>query len=761
MLRIRLFLFLLFGVISLNAFSQTSLQGEVYDSGTKEVLPNANVYWSETLKGTTSDESGRFTLVKDNKAKSLVISYTGYINDTIDINSDIKNIKVYLKTNSTSLSQVSIVERQASTYISKISLDKKEYISAEGLKHLACCNLGESFENSATVDVGYSDAVTGSKQIQLLGLTGVYSQLLLENMPFLRGLSSPFGLGYVPGSWMESISISKGVATVLHGYETTTGQINIEYDKSHQGDPFFFNLYANSELKTELNIKANKQINNKLSTGLLVHGSMLNREHDVQKDGFMDYPKMNQINIANRWQYENHKYHSQTFINYLHENRTGGQMGFDKSRQNDTSIYGILGEVDRVHFFTKNGFTVGNSSSIGTQLTGTYFRNKASYGVNDYLGEQGDVYANFIYDSEARGGHRYTLGSSFRYTDLKEDYIGRKIDTLGNIIPIINTGNPLIKDNFFREEIVPGAFGQFSFIYGEKFLTTLGLRYDYNSFYEQSIITPRLHFRWHINHDLTLRGAAGKGYRSANILADNFGLLASSREIIIDNNKALQMEDAWNAGLNLTYCWKTKDERENTITLDYYHTNFQNQVVMDLEQDARKAVFYNLKDINGTSYSNSVQLDLLLEPIKRFNVTLAARYNDVQSTYLNPQTNNYEIMQKPYTSKWKGLVVLSYKTKYDKWMIDLTTQLNSKQRMPNYIDKQMDYSNPYIYMLGQITRKFKSFDIYAGCENITNYTQDRMVIGADRPYSNNFDASVVYAPIMGRVFYAGIRLTIK
>ena len=173
MLRIRLFLFLLFGVISLNAYSQTSLQGEVYDSGTKEVLPNANVYWSETLKGTTSDESGRFTLVKDNKAKSLVISYTGYINDTIDINSDIKNIKVYLKTNSTSLSQVSIVERQASTYISKISLDKKEYISAEGLKHLACCNLGESFENSATVDVGYSDAVTGSKQIQLLGLTGV------------------------------------------------------------------------------------------------------------------------------------------------------------------------------------------------------------------------------------------------------------------------------------------------------------------------------------------------------------------------------------------------------------------------------------------------------------------------------------------------------------------------------------------------------------------------------------------------------------
>lgn len=753
--------FTLFILFNINLFSQNSIQGVVYDDISNQTLPNANIYWSGTENGTTSDDNGRFIILKNPKSTNLIISFTGYQNDTIKNIIGKDNLKVFLKSSSTALASVSIQERQRSSFISKISIDKKEFISAEGLKHLACCNLGESFENSATIDVGYSDAVSGSKQIQLLGLTGVYSQLLLENMPFLRGLSSPFGLGYVPGSWMESISISKGVATVLHGYETTTGQINIEYEKSHLGDPLFINLYANSELKSELNLKLNKQINDRLSTGLLVHGSILSKEHDGGGDGFMDYPKTNQINIANRWQYEGKGFHSQSFINYINENREGGQLGFNKDRLSDTSIYGILGEVDRLHFFTKNGFSIGNSSSIGTQVTGTYFKNKANYGVNDYLAEQGDIYANFIFDSEARGGHRYTLGTSFRYTDSKEDYFGRIIDSNRIIQNTIITNNALIKDNFFRKELVPGGFGQFTFIYGEKFLTTLGLRYDYNSFYNQNIITPRLHFRWRINHDLTLRGALGKGYRSANIIADNFGILASSRQIIIDKNKTLKLEDAWNGGLNLTRSWETSGHRENTITLDFYHTRFLNQVIMDIEQDPRKAIFYNLKDIQGESFSNSIQLDILLEPIKRFNITLAARYNDVRTTYINPKTQTYEIMQKPYSSKWKGLLVLSYKTKYDKWMFDLTTQLNGKQRLPSYIDKDMDYSNPYIYMLGQITRKFKKFDIYVGCENITNYTQDRMVIGSDSPYSNNFDASVVYAPIMGRLVYLGVRLTIK
>lgn len=740
-----LFTLLLFSCFGL--FAQDKLEGGVYDIKTNEKLPYVNLIWLNSNDGTSSDINGNFSLPINKKSNKLIFSYIGYHNDTLTVEKPIKDLKVYLKENSKILNQVTINERKQSSFMSKISVEQKEIISSEGLKHLACCNLGESFETTASVDVGYSDAVSGSKQIQLLGLTGVYSQLLLENMPFLRGLSSPFGLGYVPGSWMESISISKGVANVLQGYETITGQINIEYEKPKDADPLFVNLYMNSDLKEELNAKANIKLTDRLSTGLLVHGSYLGKEIDhLGHDGFMDYPKQSQINIANRWQYEGKSFHSHSLINYLHESRTGGQLGFNRDMKGNDSIYGLGGDVDRVHFFTKNGWVVGHSGSIGTQITGTYFRNKQFFGLNNYLGEQSDIYGNFLFANETRHGHQYTVGASMRYTDLKEDYLA-----IGNGTSF-NTSLPSLKDDFFKKEVVPGVFGQFSFIYGKIFTATAGIRYDYNSFYKENLITPRLHFRWKIAEDLILRGAGGKGYRSANIIADNFGLLASSRQIIIKDNQTLKMEDAWNGGLNISKTFKTKDKREFSITLDYYHTNFVNQVVMDLEQDPRKAIFYNLE---GKSYSNSVQMDISLEPIERFNITLAGRYNDVKTTY------NGMLMEKPYVSKWKGLVVLSYKTKYDKWMFDLTTQFNGEQRLPNNIAEKQGYAKPYLFMLGQITRKFKDLDVYIGCENITNYVQHMPVIGADQPFSNNFDASVVYAPIMGRTFYAGLRFTIK
>ncbi|MBO7228386.1 MAG: TonB-dependent receptor, partial [Bacteroidales bacterium] len=647
-------------------------------------------------------------------------------------------------------------ERVKSTYLSKMSLEQKEIISSEGLKHLACCNLGESFENSASVDVGYSDAVSGSKQIQLLGLTGVYSQLLLENMPFLRGLSAPFGLGYVPGSWMESISVSKGVATVKHGYETITGIIDLEYEKPNKGDLFSLNAYVNNEMKGELSAKLNHIFNDKLSTGLYIYGTsnqlkaydhLGTKPDGTHGDGFMDYPKHSQFNIVNRWTYEvPDGLCSQTMINYTHEDRVGGQMEFDKSMRGDSTIYGLGGTTDRIHFFTKNGAPINNASSFGTQVSATYFKQDAFYGLSNYKGTEGDVYANVLVNSEIWGGHSVDFGASFRYSDTREDLYS--MPYLGAVL--FNSNDADLKANFFKQEVVPGVFGQFSFKYDKKFVATAGLRYDYNSFYNAHILTPRLHFRWKITDDLIFRGAGGKGYRSANIIADNFGILASSRNIHVE--ETLQMEDAWNAGLNISQTIKLGGDREMTIALDYYHTNFVNQVVMDLDKSESEVHFYNL---DGKSYSNAAQLDINIEPFERFNITLAGRYNDVQTTY------HGELKQKPYVAKWKGLVVLSYKTKYDKWMFDLTTQFNGRQRVPLNVGYPNEYADAYIYMLGQITRKFKTFDIYLGVENLTDYKQEVPVFGADQPFSNQFDASVVYAPVMGRLFYLGFRLNIK
>ena len=672
----RVFMLSVLCFLAFGAAAQT-IKGKVFDNNTKETLPSCNVYWLQGGGGTITDIDGNFKIEKkNNKHTKLVFSFTGYKNDTVEVGNKTE-ISVAMQLSAEMLNVVEVKERMKSSFMSKMSLEQKEIISAEGLKHLACCNLGESFENSASVDVGYSDAVSGSKQIQLLGLTGVYSQLLLENMPFLRGLSAPFGLGYVPGSWMESISVSKGVATVKHGYETITGIIDLEYEKPNKGDLFSLNAYVNNELKSELSAKANFIINDHLSTGVFAYATtnrfkafdhLGTREGYQHGDGFMDYPKQTQINFANRWTYEvPDGICSQTMINYTHEDRVGGDMNFTEDMRGDSTIYGLGGTTDRIHFFTKNGAPINNASSFGTQLSATYFKQDAYYGLTNYKGTEGDVYANVLVNSEIWAGHSVDFGASFRYSDTREDLLSRPY--LG--ADVFQSNLEGMKDNFFKQEVVPGVFGQFNFKYDNKFVATLGARYDYNSFYEKHIFTPRFHFRWKITDDLIFRGAAGKGFRSANLIADNFGLLASSRDIKIDGQ--LGMEEAWNAGVNLSQTIKIWGDREMSIALDYYHTNFVNQVVVDYDKDANQVWFYNL---DGKSYSNAAQLDINIEPLEGFNISLAGRYNDVMTTY------HGELMQKPYVSKWKGLVVLSYKTKYDKWMFDLTTQFNGKQRVP-------------------------------------------------------------------------------
>lgn len=740
--------------VSLNALSQ-KITGVVYDKQTKETLPSANIYWLKGGGGTISDIDGNFTIEKKNSNQTkLIFSYTGYANDTIEIKGN-TNLKIYLSQTGTTLSTFEVRERMKSSYLSKTTLENKEIISGEGLKHLACCNLGESFENTASVDVGYSDAVSGSKQIQLLGLTGVYSQILLENMPFLRGLSAPFGLSYVPGNWMESISISKGVATVKHGYETITGIIDLEYDKPQKADLFSFNAYMNNELKTEVNVKTNQIINDNLATGLFLYANYNNFKafdhlgNNGKGDGFRDYPSQTQINVANRWNYEVHDgLCSQTLINYTFEERLGGQMDFTKDKRGSTEIYGLGGTTNRLHFFTKNGAPIGNTSSFGTQVSATYFKQDAYYGQTEYEGTETNIYANALVNAQVRGGHNVDFGASFRYTDTKENLYSIPYLTATHFVS--NSLPENLLTNFLKEEIVPGVFGQFNFIYDKIFVATAGLRYDYNTLYSKHIITPRLHFRWKITDDLIFRGAAGKGFRASNIIADNFGILASSRDIKI--TEQLGMEEAYNAGVNLSYSFNIADDREMSVALDYYHTNFVNQVVMDLDQNANEVHFYNL---DGKSFSDAAQLDVNIEAFEGFNVTLAGRYNNVKTTY------HGILMEKPYVSKWKGLVVLSYKTKYDKWMFDLTTQFNGKQRIPLNVGEKQGYADPYIYMLGQITRKFKNFDVYVGVENLTNHTQEVPVIGVDEIFTKEFDASVVYAPVMGRMFYAGLRWNIK
>ena len=720
------------------------VSGRIIDDIDGSGIPFASLHWSGTTSGVVSDSSGYFSISLHNKVHALVVAYSGYANDTVIIHPLVDTtLTVRLRRTQTLLDRVIVRGRRRASFSKMSSLEQTEVITTEGLRGLACCNLGESFENSATVDVGYSDAVSGSKQIQLLGLTGVYSQMLLENAPFLRGLSAPFGLGYVPGQWMESISVSKGIATVKNGYEAITGTINLEYEKPHKGDRFSLNLYENSDLKSELTAKINHRFNELLATGLLLFGTFnAQRTDHIGHDGFADYPLQQQLNVANRWHYENDKgFASQSLVNYTHEYRLGGDMRFEETMRGNDSIYGYGGTTDRIHFFTKNGFRISNTASFGSQVAATYLDQNAYYGLSEYNGAEGDLYVNLLVNAEVRGGHTVDCGLSFRYSVVDErltyiPYSGAQ--------PFIGTGSL-----FAYQEIVPGVFGQYTFRYGDDFNATLGLRYDYNSHYEKHLLTPRLHFRWNVVDNWILRGSVGRGFRTPNIIAENFGILASGRELHVP--LGLGCEEAWNGGLNLTKRYKLSGDREASFSVDYYNTYFVNKIVVDYDIAASEVWLY---DLNGKSYSSVLQADFDIEPFEGFTLSLAGKINDVRCTY------HGTLMRKPYTSFWKGLLVLSYHTRFDKWRFDLTTQLNGPQRLPLNKGEMQGEMPAYLYMLGQVTRKFKRFELYGGVENITGYVQHHPVIGYEAPFSQAFDASVIYAPIMGRLFYIGLRLNI-
>lgn len=721
--------------------AQKFVQGVVKEhrhNGQPVPLPYASVYWLGTTEGTVTDESGNFRIkLPSREGGLLVASFVGYTNDTVEAGPGRMSVVLLLSAGA-ELGQVEIRERQSGSFISTLKPVKTEVITTAGLQKLACCNLSESFENSATVDVGYADAVTGARQIQMLGLAGVYSQLMVENIPFTRGLGSAFGLTYIPGTWMESIQISKGTSSVVNGYESTTGQINTEFRKPWNTDKFFLNLYGSNEGRLETNIHASKVLSeDKLSTLLLAHASANVGRNDMNKDGFLDQPLTRQFNVSNRWSYEKHGVTESKFgFNILFDDREGGQLhNLTATEAVDQGKYVVTSSTRRVQVYDKTGFVFRNmeNTSLGLIFSGMYYDMTSVFGRQEYQARQLGFYGNAIFQSQiGNPSHTYNAGISLMYDNFDESY------------------RDSISD---RIESVPGVFAQYTFSPGETLSIIAGARLDHHSRYG-TLFTPRFHFRTNVAKHTVLRGSAGKGFRSASVLAENTGMLVSARQLVIQGD--FRMEEAWNYGLNITHTIALSEKREAVFSADFYRTDFINQIIVDLDQAWNRIIISNL---DGKSYSNSFQVNADAAITEHFSITAAYRLNDVRVTTAGM------LQERALVSRHKGLLAVSYASRFEKWKTDLTTQYHGRSRLPAGVPHLQhagfgEYSPDFVTMHFQLTRKFKKWDAYAGVENLTNYMQHHPVLGADNPFEEGFDAGIIWGPITGRMFYAGIRYTV-
>lgn len=698
-------------------------------------LPGAYVY-DEDKHTAVTNEDGYFELSVSEEIKQLRAAYVGF-NTLIYTMERPDDIQILVMSPSTELEEVVVTAGGIGTIKNRSNVLNTESVTSQALTRAACCNLSESFETNPSVDVAYSDAVTGAKQIQLLGLAGTYVQMLTENFPNLRGVASTYGLDYIPGPWMQSIQVSKGAASVKNGYESVTGQIDVEYKKPKVADPLLVNLFANSTGRYEGNAVGAVELNDRLSTALFLNYYNEERTHDKNKDTFLDMPEMQSFSVMNRWHYQTPRFVSQSGIKVLADRRTSGQTSHTLHDDENFIPYTINNDANRVELFSKNGFILNQdrNESVAVIVSGSYHDQQSNYADKIYNVYESNIYASLLYESEFGDRHKLAAGLNYNW----DNYSQR-----GNVIERYRPQERNVSES------VAGTYAEYTWTPVENFTWILGLRTDY-SILHHWFVTPRMHLKYAPVHWLDLRASAGKGYRTTFIFPENNYLLASNQTWHIADD--LKQEEAWNYGISASFHIPIKSE-ELTVNAEWFYTDFQNQVVIDMDKDTHGIYFYNL---NGKSTSSVFQIDVTYPLFRGFTLLGAYRWMDVKCTYGD------RTLRKPLTSRYKALVTASYETSLKKWQFDVTVQFNGGGRMPTPDAEHplWNYTFPsYTLLSAQVTRRFRRWNIYVGGENLTNYKQKNPIVSAGDPYSPDFDGTMVWGPTMGYKLYAGIRYNI-
>jgi outer membrane receptor for ferrienterochelin and colicins len=719
------------------------LNGGVYerlDNGELLPLIGATVKWLESGNGTVTNLMGEFSLPMNMDDNAIVVSYVGFKADTLHIHEH-GFVRIVMVSN-TVLDAVEISHKKRTTEISYLDPIKLQNISSKELLKAACCNLAESFDTTPAIDASVTDAVTGTRKIEMLGLAGPYVQITRENIPDVRGLAAVQGLAYTPGPWIESMQLNMGAGSVVNGFESLTGQINIELRKPCHEETLHLNAYASQAGRFEMNYFGRQEVNERWSTATLLHASTRTQRRDHNKDGFLDMPLGKQFSFINRWKYTNGEgQEGQAGIRYTYMDNLSGQNNFQLNESDRTRVWGADMTTNRIEGWVKRGFVSLDKPyrTLGFQVSGVYHHQDALFGLRRYDAEQKSLYFNSIFQTIIGStDHQIRTGASFQWDNFHET---------------------VVNSHYIRNEWVPGVFGEYTYKGSEKFSWLTGIRLDYHNNFG-FFVTPRLNVRYAPQESTVFRIAAGRGQRTESIFAENIGLFASSRQIrVLGTNPntpyGLNAEVAWNMGFSITQELKLAD-RNIMLSLDANRVDFENQIVVDFDHSPQEVLFYNL---SGKSYANSIQVQAEIEVAKWFDLRLAYRYNDVQTTY------GETLLRKPLTSPERAFANAAFDFGRG-WKLDYTINRLSEARIPGTQSNPENFrwyqeSPAYFISNAQISKSWPNkFEFYLGGENIFDYRLHDPIVAASQPFGPYFDGSMVWGPVMGVNVYAGLRFSL-
>ncbi len=713
------------------------VEGTVTDSSTGESLIGANIFWSGTSMGVVADTNGRFRLeIPQPYPQRLIIRMVGYAADTLIIAAPNTNLAIRLYP-SLELNTVQVEGDRGVFSMSAANRLNTESINRGILRKAACCNLSESFETSATVDVVLSDAITGTRRIQMLGLEGIYVQNLFQSVPFSRGLSNVLGFDQIPGPWINSIDLTKGIGAAALGYETMTGQINLAFLDASEGESLHLDAFGSNQSRFEGNAIYALPINEKWSNVLFVNGFIQQMRLDMNDDGFLDMPLREGFNFMDQLRYKGLDLTANLALRYGEEERISGQENYNYGDDFGTlNAYGFGLEMQQYE-------AIADVEYVPPQLDKTFLRGKASFNRTELQSFFGNT--NYI-----------GVENSYRLGIEGEKHIGEFDDhslTVGIDYFADQFEEALADSAFSRNESVPGIYAQYAYL-RPRFDAMIGLRSDFHNLYGTQI-SPRLHLKYNLKPLTVVRGVAGRGFRAPNMIADQFGYFASARR-----TNVLETPDAeisWNMGASFLHKFNLWKGKEATWNVDYYFTTFENQWIADRDFDTRQLIFYNLR---GNSTAHSVQTDFQSELWAGFGFKASYKYQFVEVDYLSGS------LEKPLIPNHRALLNLGYTSPTGRWFLDFTGNYYGSSRLPDTSTNPEQFrlaqrADSYFLFNTQATFVIKDLELYVGSENLANFIQDNAIIDAQNPFGSNFDATMIYAPLNGRTIYAGLRYNLK
>ncbi len=723
---------ILIGVFLFPTILFSQVQGKVFGiiDGKKVPIKQAKISLKQAEQIIYSDEAGFFEIVLSKKLPdTLIFSAKKYVSDTLIVTKEDRFVGLeIILFHENEIQDVIISFKRDSKGISKLKPILVESLGEAELQKAACCNISESFETNATVDVNITDAVSGAKKIQLLGLDGIYTQFSMENIPFMTGVEKSFGLNTIPGTWVESIQITKGVGSVTNGYESMSGLINLEFKKPNKMEAFFANGYLNHFGRSELNLHGGKELGKKWSVGNFVHGSFLQSNWDKNKDGFRDIPLSKTLSVFNRWQYDGRKMEARFGVNGSFDERKGGQYA-----QYLTSPFQSIISNKHLDVFAKTGFFFKNKkNTLGVlyQLKGHEVN--GIVGNRSYFSNEKRAFVSPIFDGIINNAsHKYRIGASFDAQNTRQ-----LVGTTDLSIQSINTS----------------LFGEYTYT-GTRLSSVIGARFDAPTGFK-SQFSPRVHLKYILDEYTDIRISSGKAWRLPLLVIDNAALLATSKSWMLPSD--LKQEVVWNSGASIVRSGKLW-KRNASVSMDFFHARFTNQLVVDRDMNSNVFVFQYQEN---KAFSNAFQVELSASPIKPLTIRLAYKYLQVMADY------DGRLQQQVMTPNHRYLLNFAYASRNKKWEADATLSVFGKMRLhnvhlPSGIHETNVFSKVYPYVLGQVTRHLHAFDIYLGVENATNFTMENPIIDAANPFGTYFDATRVWAPIIGTTIYGGFRFTIK